>query len=282
MRQNLRTACYELVGVTGRSIQQHSTFRTAIRLISMLRVIATLVVWVSGTLYGQSTAAQQFEVASVKPSTSSSNSSSGIRTGHGRLDARNVTLKRCIMGAYGVGPHQISGGPDWLDSERFEILAQAEQPIDDDGVLMVMLQGVLAERFKLAIHRETRTIQAFVLEVAKNGPKLEKATDGEATTNTSTNNGGVMIDAHHADLDSFARALSRKMDLPVVNHTGLEGIYNFKLNWTPETAKGADSGVAEAPSIFTAIQEQLGLRLHSQKTSVEILVIDRAEKPSAN
>jgi len=101
----------------------------------MVRAIAGLAVCVSGAVCGQSTVAQRFEVASVKPSKADPGSSSGIKTGRGRLDARNVTLKRCIMGAYGVGPHQIFGGPDWLESDRFEILARAEQPIDDDAAL---------------------------------------------------------------------------------------------------------------------------------------------------
>src|SRR5437016_4048309 len=153
-------------------------------------------------VHGQSGAGLRFEVASIKPSMADSANSSGIKTGHGRLTASNVTLKRCIMGAYGVGPSQISGGPDWLDSDRFEISAKADQPINDDTVLMVMLQGLLAERFKLVLHRETRTLPAFVLEVAKSGPKLEKAEPGEARTNTSTSNIGVIIAAHNADMNS--------------------------------------------------------------------------------
>src|SRR5437016_2348312 len=155
----------------------------------MVRAIAGLAVCVSGAVYGQSAVTRQFEVASIKPSNADP-SSSGIKTGHGRLDAKNVTLKRCIMGAYGIGPHQISGGPDWLDSDRFEISAKADRPIDEDAVLMVMLQGLLAERFKLVFHRETKIMPAFVLEVAKNGPKLEKAETGEAGTSTSGNNIG--------------------------------------------------------------------------------------------
>src|SRR5205814_4954299 len=101
------------------------------------------VVCVSGAIYGQSAVGPQFEATSVRPSNADPNSSSGIGTGHGRLDASNVTLKRCIMGAYGVGPLQVSGGPDWLDSDRFEISAKADQPINDDAVLMVMLQSLL-------------------------------------------------------------------------------------------------------------------------------------------
>jgi uncharacterized protein (TIGR03435 family) len=243
--------------------------------------MASLVVCLSTAVYGQS-AGKRFEVASVKPSSADPSASSGINTGHGRLDAHHVTLKRCIMGAYGVGPHQISGGPDWLESDRFEILAKADQPIDDDAALMVMLQSLLAKRFKLVLHQGTSIMAAFVLEVAKNGPKLEKAAAGEATTNTSTNKTGVTIHAQNTDMDSFAQILARRTDLPVVNHTGLAGIFNFKLHWTPESTKPADGAAAEGPSLFTAIQEQLGLRLRSQKAPVEVLVIDHVEKPSGN
>jgi uncharacterized protein (TIGR03435 family) len=214
-------------------------------------------------------------VASVKPSNADP-SSSGIHTGHGRLDASNVTLKRCIMGAYGVGPHQIFGGPDWVESERFEIKAKADRATDDDDVLMVMLQSLMTERFKLALHRETRTIPALVLEVAKDGPKLERAEAGEAGTNTSTSNTRGVIDAHNTSMDLFARVLGRQMELPVVNQTGLKGVFNFKLQWTPEGA------AMEGASMFTAIQEQLGLRLRSRRSPVEILVIDHVEKPSEN
>ena len=184
------------------------------------------------------------------------------------------------MGAYGVGPHEISGGPDWLDAERFVISAKSAQPADGDEELMVLLQDLLADRFKLTLHRETRTMPAFVLDVARNGPKLEKASPGG--TNTTTSNTGIMIEAHSANLDSFARILARKMDLPVVNHTGLEGIFDFKLHWTPDTTRPQAGSAPEWPSIFTAIQEQLGLRLRSQKAPVQVLVIDHAERPSEN
>jgi uncharacterized protein (TIGR03435 family) len=170
--------------------------------------------------------------------------------------------------------------PTRLDSDRFEILAKADQPINSDATLMVMLQGLLAERFKLVLHRETRTLPAFVLKVTKNGPKLDPP--GEAGTNTSTSNTGVIIDAHNTDMESFARILSRKMELPAVNRTGLEGIFNLKLQWTPEIARSKESAATEGPSIFAAIQEQLGLRLRSQKIPMEILMIDHAEKPSEN
>jgi uncharacterized protein (TIGR03435 family) len=244
-----------------------------------VRVIASLAVCLSSMIHGQSAVGPQFEVASVKLSTGNP-SSSGINTGNGRLTAINVTLKRCIMGAYGVGPNQIFGGPDWLDSDRFEITAKAEQPVGD-SILMTMLQTLLSERFQLALHREKRSTEVYVLEVTKNGAKLEKGDGGGA----KTSNGRGDIVAANTTMDRFAEILSRQTDLPVVNHTELDGVFNLRLQWTLESARLAkppDVAAVEGPSIFTAIQEQLGLRLHAQKVPVEVLIIDHAEKPSAN
>lgn len=225
----------------------------------------------AGCALGQD-AVPRFEVASVKPATVG-RPGGGLATGHGRLTVANETLKRCIMGAYGLGPNQIAGGPDWLESDRFEIVAKSEHDEDGDRALMLMLRTLLAERFKLSTHFETRNVPALVLEVAKKGPKLEKAEAGQARTQ----NGRGLIDARSITMSRFAEVLSRQMDLPVVDRTGLEGAFNLKLEWTPANAK-PDGG----PSVFTALQEQLGLRLDSRKMPIEILVIDHAEKPSEN
>ena len=150
-----------------------------------------------------------------------------------------------------------------------------------DGSLMTALRSLLAERFKLALHRETRPIQAYILQVAKNGPKLEKG-DGDSH---QTNSGRGDIVAKNASMDRFAEVLSRQMDLPVVNRTGLEGVFNFRLQWAPETTapeKPAERAASDRAPIFTAIQEQLGLRLHAQKVPIEVIVIDHAEKPTEN
>jgi uncharacterized protein (TIGR03435 family) len=243
------------------------------------RVIAWAVLCVSGTLFGQSEPSPRFEVASIRPSQADPRSSA-IDTGNGRLTATNVTLKRCIMGAYGVGPSQIAGGPDWLDADRFNITAKAEQPVGDRA-LMQALQALLAERFKLALHREAKPIEAYVLEVARSGPKLEKSEGG----GSRTSNGRGDIVATNTTMDRFAEILSRQMDLPVVNRTGLEGVFNLRLHWTPESNRPApDAGAAasEGTSVFTAIQEQLGLRLRGQKVPIQVLVIDHAEKPDEN
>jgi len=221
--------------------------------------------------YGQ----QRFEVASVKPSAAGqSTNSSGVNTSNGRVRIVNETLKRCITSAYGVGPNQVVGGPDWLTTDRFDIIANPEQPAKDDSVLMAMMQTLLAERFKLVVHRETRTTSAYVLEVAKNGPKLEKAEGGAG----STSNSRGRIEAKNSSMDHFAEVLSRQMDLPVLNRTGMDGRFDLKLEWNPRMTDDSAAG----PTVFTALQEQLGLRLRAQKTPVEILVVDRAERPVEN
>ena len=242
----------------------------------MLRV-ACAVLTCCYALCGQS-AAPRFEVASIKPSNEPPGHSSA-HSHHGRVTGENITLKECIMRAYSVGPRQVADGPAWLDVDRFEIDAKAEQPTEDDGLMNAMLGTLLADRFKLVFHRETRPIEAFLLEVTKNGPKLEKASGGDSTTHTSNDGRRVSVTATNLGMDAFATVLSRRVDMPVVNRTGLEGLFNVKLEWAPESSqREPDPG----PSLFTAIQEQLGLRLRAGKAPVEVLVVDHAEKPGEN
>jgi uncharacterized protein (TIGR03435 family) len=121
-----------------------------------------------------------------------------------------------------------------------------------------------------------------VLEVAKNGPAMEKSTGSEAAANTTTSKtGGVIIDARNIDMKSFAQVLSRKMDLPVIDSTGLDGMFNFKLSWMPDTTKPGGNDVEDV-SIFEALQKQIGLSMHKGKAEVETIVIDHVEEPSAN
>lgn len=241
----------------------------------MIRLAGMFIVVVA---YAQTGAAPHFEVATVKPSGDDEIKAgiSGCKTGHGREVCTNVTLKRCIVGSFHTGPGQIVGGPGWLDSDRFHIEAKAAEPADDDAVLDAMMQALLQERFHLTLHRENRNLQALVLEVAKSGPKLEKAPGGEAVTDGS--HGRLTL--KNTTMDGLAERLARVSDLPVVNRTGIDGVFNMKLAWTPEGEN--PQGPNSPPSLFTAIQEQLGLRLQSQKTPVAVLVIDRAEKPGEN
>jgi uncharacterized protein (TIGR03435 family) len=243
----------------------------------MIRILLGATLSLCGSMCAQTSDSVKFEVASIKPSKAAPGSG-GVSARSGLLRSVNVTLKRSIMGAYEIGPNQIFGGPDWLDTERFDITAKADEPVGDHA-LMAMLQTLMAERFKLAIHRETRPIQAYVLEIGRNGSKLKKGDGGVS----STDNGRGNLLVKNTTLDRFAEVLSRQMDLPVVNRTGLDGAFNVELRWTPENrqAKPGDAP-PDGPSIFTAIQEQLGLRLRAEKVPIEVLVIDHAEKPTEN
>jgi uncharacterized protein (TIGR03435 family) len=217
----------------------------------------------------------RFEVAAIKPSTEDPGHS-GMHTGNGRLNAENVTLRRCIQGAYGISPNLILGGPDWLDKDRFQIDGKTADPKNGDADLMQALQVLLADRFQLKLHRESRTLPAYVLEVAKGGPKLEKA-PGDASGKTDAGRG--RIDAQATTMDHFTEVLSRHVDYPVLNRTGLDGKFNLKLEWTPESNRPEPN---PGPSLFTAVQEQLGLRIRPQKAPIEVIVIDRAERPTEN
>ncbi len=232
----------------------------------------------AGALIAQPAAPLRFEVASIKPAEPvQGNFNSGIRSGHGSINGNNVTLKRCIIGAFGIGPNEVVGGPDWMDRDRFEIQAKADWAAGD-GDLMKMLQTLLAERFKLAYHRETRPMRAYLLEVAKGGSKMEPVAEGEASTSSGTGS----IGAKSITMDRFAEVLSRQMDLPVVNRTELAGAFNFKLVWTPDDSRSSGKEADRGPSIFTAIQEQLGLRLTTGRVPLEVVVIDAAERPTEN
>ncbi|HWF08980.1 MAG TPA: TIGR03435 family protein [Bryobacteraceae bacterium] len=239
------------------------------------------------TVWAAQASAQQFEVASIK-TVNTDSSSSGIRTGHGRLDASNVTLQRCIIGAWGVGPSQVVGGPAWLTTDRFDISAKAAEPTNDDAVLNLMLRRLLADRFQLALHTETRTMQAYILEVAKGGPnpvnlkKTAAPTPVGASTTTNGTNTQTSIEARQTSMDLFAKVLARELRLPVVDRTGLAGDFDFTLSWTPDRIRATAPADSDLPTIFTAVQDQLGLHLRAEKTPIEVLVIDRAEKPSGN
>ena len=223
----------------------------------------------------------RFEVASIRPSNPEELAAgwSGCQTGSGLLRCTNVTLKRCIVGAYVVGPDRVLSGPKWIDTDRFQITARAALPIGDKA-LMAMLQTLLAERFKLVLHRESRPGETMVLEVAKNGPKLQPAEDARF----SYTNAHEHLDATALTMADFAEILSRNLNLPVVDHTRLTGAFNFTLRWHADRSI-ADSDDAAADlkwEVSTAIAQQLGLALKSKRMPVEMLVIDHAEKPSEN
>jgi uncharacterized protein (TIGR03435 family) len=240
-----------------------------------------------------------FEVASVKRSNPASGQARadglfaiipvGIDTEPGKLTARNETLKNLISAAYGVKEYQISG-PEWLSSERYEIIAKAAKLVGEVQLLQ-MLQPLLAERFKLTLHRDKKEFTVYALAVDKNGPKITNAKD-EGDPNI--NMGRTRLTAQRTSLAQFADLLSLQTDRPVVDRTGLVGSFDITLTWAPDApaalpaAGGENSGRDHAsdPRIFTifaAVREQLGLKLQATKEPLEVLVIDHAEKvPTEN
>jgi uncharacterized protein (TIGR03435 family) len=234
-----------------------------------------------------------FEIASIRPN------SSGVRTGccrvqpGGRLVATGATLKNLMQWAYGVQDYQISGGPTWLDSTGYDILAEPEHAtnptMDNRDYFGRMVQSLLADRFRLTLRRETKELPIYALVVAKNGAKLRALEKPQNATDTRLHGEKGQLIAEKVTMGLLAReVLSNALGRPVIDKTGLTAYYDFKLEWAPDEGVPAPNGTREiggdriGPTLFTAIQEQLGLKLESTKGPVEVLVIDHAEKPDAN
>lgn len=223
-----------------------------------------------------------------------------VMQGTNRFVGKNYTVKLLIAAAYEVSPKVISGGPPWIESDHYDILALTPgeaRPTHDQQ--MAMLRNLLADRFRLAFHREPKEFSIYALEVAKSGPKYGSgaepglkestapATDPAALISTVYPD-HIKLPARNATMGDFASLLQRALlDRPVVDKTGLTGRYDFDLEWAPdETQFGGEVPVAPAdadsPPFFTAIEQQLGLRLEATRGPVEALVVDSVERPSAN
>ena len=228
-----------------------------------------------------------FDVASVRPN-NSGDSNSHIAMHAGRLTMTNVSLFVCIKMAYNVDRSQISG-PAWLQAEKYNISAETSNR--DETQTRLMLQTLLADRFKLTLHHEQRVIPVYELVVGRSGPKIHEAEGDQERQGTTKS--GVSIHRQEAEIwgkslsmRQLADLLSRHMDRPVIDKTVLNGIYNITLKWAPDEAfitsnrnqEGGDEKETQLPSIFTAIQEQLGLKLQPRKNATDVLMIDRADK----
>ena len=316
----------------------------------MLRAIvgAGLVVFTSSTALAQTAEnSPAFEVASVKPAAPITGNRIQVmmRGGPGSPDPgqityTNVTLKNVLMNAYGVKGFQISG-PSWLDSERYDIVAKLPRGATK-AQFMVMLQNLLAERFKLTLHREKKDLPMYALVVGKNGPKLKESVEepapkdgdapkaggpavddplagaamrrlpvgkdgfpvlppgagGRGSTAIMLMNGNARMTATKQSMAGLAEMLSGQLDLPVVDMTGLTGKYDYTLYFAPEGGLGMKLGMLapppgeggggapmasapdaqSSPNLFSALQEQLGLKLEQRKGPVDLLVIDHLEK----
>jgi uncharacterized protein (TIGR03435 family) len=214
---------------------------------------------------------QGFEVATVKPSAEMTGNMSIGRAPGGRFMATNASLKDLLMFAYDVRSFQISGGPSWSESAGFNIEAKPEGGEPRIDQLRGMVQKLLADRFQMNVHRETKEVPVYALVVGKSGPKLTPSVSEEMGISGSTR--GRMI-YRKVSTSLLARSLSQRMGKAVIDRTGITGEYDFTLEWVDDNQEG--------PSLFTALQEQLGLKLESAKGPVEMLVIDRVSKPTEN
>lgn len=216
----------------------------------------------------------EFDVAAIKRSDPSHVGVQTYFAPGGKFAALTAPLKSLVCFAYQLREHQVAGGPAWVTSEPFDVTAKGDEHASYDQ-LGKMVQALLADRFQLKFHCEMREQPIYALVLGKNGSKLHDAEKAGRGVGIGANG---RLNANGTDMATFASALSGKLGRSVVDRTGLKGFYDFLLTWTPDEAQ-AD---APGPSLFTAIQEQLGLKLESTKGPVEVLVIDRAERPSEN
>jgi bla regulator protein blaR1 len=255
-----------------------------------------------------------FEVATIKPTRPEDNSQR-IMMSHGRFTVENQALSEIIKFAYNItSEDQLSGGPSWIRSEKYDIDAKEEAALVQKlknlpreqmaDQVRLMVQSLLADRFKLEVSRQTRELPVYALVIAKGGPKLTQSAPVSSMSKLSgpkmtgiRSTGRGQLSANNAPFKLILDVLSRQPEIggrTIVDETGLQGDYDWSLNWSPERPdqfNGGNSGQesatapapdSSAPSLFTALREQLGLRLQPQKGSVEVLLIDHIEKPSEN
>jgi uncharacterized protein (TIGR03435 family) len=224
-----------------------------------------------------------FEVAAIR--VAKDDSSHDNDSDNGILRIHNYTLKRLIYLAWEIDMTQIYGGPNWIDSESYDINAKIPAEFARQyNKVPQMMQNLLTERFQLRIHREPRQIAGYELVLTKKGSQMEKAKPDQKDS-SSMNSSSSTLKAQNKTMEAFARYLSRNRDVGkmVADKTGLAGGFNFDLEWTPTPLNSnSDPSADDRLSIFAALQEHLGLKLVPAKVEVLSVVIDHAEKPDAN
>lgn len=218
----------------------------------------------------------EFEVAAIKPSNPDSTMSIK-RSGH-RLNVINFSLEKIILWAYDIPDDHLFGQPKFLASEHYDITAESAEGPAVRGEFREMMQSLLKARFKLAVHRETRAKTTVVLVVDPKGAKIHPVESDEAIgQNPFAGSRTGHFQGTKVNSEMLAKALSDIMDRAVQDGTGLKGLFDFTLDWTPDGQTGA------FPSLTTAVQEQLGLRVESRRRSVDVIVIDHVEStPTEN
>jgi uncharacterized protein (TIGR03435 family) len=273
-------------------MQRISRFKITGSLLLLLLTTSVGLAAQSGT--PDSTSAPTFEVATIKANTSGSGgSSSGMEKG--RFIATNVTIRGLLrFEAFLVANARIVGGPKWMDSARFDIDAKLDPedakrldalPFNQrNAVKQAVVQKLLADRFQLKTHWEDREQSVYEIVVAKGGAKLQPVADVKRGFGWSL--GGGKLSATDATLgqvaDLFTQGAADELGRVVLDRTGIVGAFDINLKWAPNTGAAAATDAPTGPSLFTAIQEQLGLKLEPTKAPVKVLVVDQLEMPSEN
>jgi uncharacterized protein (TIGR03435 family) len=229
--------------------------------------------------YGQSgSAPPQYDVASIKPNTDTDFRFAFRIEPGGSLAATGITLQRLMMTAYNVQDFRIVGGPDWVTSRRWDVHARPDRPASQDQI-RPMLRTLLETRFQLHSHSEVRQLPVFELSVDGKGSRVPKIEGRETKPDVRVGAGSIQLTK--ATSATFASQLSYALNRPVIDRTNLAGEFNFVLKWLPEPTEAADqpASAPSGPSIFTAVTEQLGLRLKSVHGPVEVIVIDNVGLP---
>ena len=243
----------------------------------------TLLAGAALSAFAQTPAAPAFEVASVKAADPAATISMN-RSGN-RFTTSNTSLEMLVLWAYDIRGDRLFGKPKWLDSVHYDVVAKASDDTPVTGgipLMRQMMQSLLATRFKLAAHRETRELPMYAMVVGKGGAKVH-LTEAVGSPVSARNPFSMTQRGHlsgtQVSTGMLARVLSDQIGSAVEDQTGLTGVFDFTLEWAQDT----DADTPQAASIFTAIQEQLGLKLESRKGPVEVLVIDHIEStPTGN
>lgn len=225
-----------------------------------------------------------FEVATINPADPNRTTGGGFIVGGHRIIIQDQTVNDLISFAYAVHPKQIADGPAWLGTEKFDIEGQADHPgVANLHQIQEMLQKLLESRFALKLHRDKRDLPIYALKLAKGGPKMTRSAENTYGLPTQSGHGHGSQQQRkftNNSMSDFALGMQPYMDRPVVDKTGLPGRYDFTLRWTPYNSPTNEPNAA--PDIFTAVQEELGLKLEATRGPADVLVIDQIERPSAN
>jgi len=257
----------------------------------MRQVTLTILLFASSGAFAQNAPRPEFEVADIKLNKSSDTAATGGILPGGQISVRNVTLTALLLMAYGVRPNYIFGAPPWAASDHFDLIAKA--PAGSEAKLPLMLQTLLSQEFKLAVHTEERPMDVYVLVVGKNGPKFQKsAQPGQVDCNRKLDARPAAEGADHPFVEGSFLATCKNITMAelgevlqgyapgyinrnVVDQTGLAGQYDVKVVWAPRTL--LDQG---GLTMFDAVDKMLGLKLDSKKLPMQVVVVDHVEKLS--